>query len=405
KVTAADTGGLESAMSSASNAATPTGGSVSTGGSAGVITQPSPVLGAMPVAVSGNAQALTSLDIVLKFNVTNAVQMAISEKSDFSDASWESYVATKNYKLSGGLGTKKLYVKFITALGGASEVKTLDLNVISIAPEPTPAPAPTVITPETVPLTPITTTAGAPAPSIGLQPESKVVFSGLAAASYQPNTQLKFIYKYQNATEKLAKLKIVRQLVNSKGKIVQSSTVSKSLKPLASFQNTVKDTVSKKLPAGEYTVKIKILDAKTNKLLDENNFKIEIEKLKVKKFSLGEITAYSSDIAFDEKSLSKIKSDVKLPINLKLKYSYTNSTGEKQTVKMMRYLKDENGKILSAKSGKWVMKPGEKDVLGFTQPVAGNLSTGNYIIQIAALDWKTKEILAENGLGFRVGLK
>jgi hypothetical protein len=158
------------------------------------------------------------------------------------------------------------------------------------------------------------------------------------------------------------------------------------------------------LKPGEYTVKVKVIDSK-NKVLDENNFKINVEKLKVKHFVLGGVLTNSSDVAFDSATIKKVKSSVKLPTSLKLKYSYTNGTDEKHVVKMVRELVNESGKVLQTKLGKWDMNVGEKDSMSFTQSLASSLSAGNYSIRIRAYDWTTKELLAENSVGFSVELK
>ncbi len=400
KVSAGDTGGDESELSSASNAASPAVPATSGGGA--VIIQPSPVLATISVMVVGDAQKLASRTITLKFDVTNAVQMAISENADLSGSSWESYVTSKTYTLSAGLGAKKLYFRFRTALGGLSEIKTLDLNVIGDAPAPTPIPA---ITIQPAPEPIINGTAVLPSVVEVLKPESKVVISQIIAASYQPGETLKFSYQYKNEGNKNLQVKIVRQLINAKGKVAASAAVLKNLKAGQDFKADIKEAMSKALKPGDYTVKIKVINAKTGKLLDENSFPIVVEKLKKKMFVMGEVASIVSDVSFDEKTLAKIKSNAVLPVILKLKYSYTNSTEEKQVVKMTRQLLNSEGKVLSVKTGRWVMKVGEIDSLVFTQPVAGNLSAGNYTIRLAALDWKTGEVLAENSAGFSVELK
>lgn len=150
---------------------------------------------------------------------------------------------------------------------------------------------------------------------------------------------------------------------------------------------------------------MKVLDAKSGKVLDQNSFGIEIEKLKYKTFIMGDAASTSSDITFDESYLAKIKSDKKLPVILKLKYGYTNTTETKQTIKMVRQLLNENGKVLSSKIGKWIMVPGEFDSLTFTQSVAGNLSVGDYTIRVAAYDRVINDLIAENSVNFSVELK
>lgn len=301
--------------------------------------------------------------------------------------------------------------------GSGGSVASPSATITPVTPSVTPA-AP--VTP-TVPAVPLVEQPVAPVATPGVetlsavplaevQPisisnlESKVAISNVPAVSFQPGAKLQYTYQYQNDAAKKVTVKVVRQLINSAGKVVKSTTASKTLKVGAVLKTNVSETVAKILVPGDYTVKVKVLDNK-NKVLDENSFPITVEKLKQKMFIMGEITSNFSDITFDEKMLAKVKSDAVLPVILKLKYSYTNSTEAKQTVKMTRQLLNSDGKVLDVKIGRWVMKVGETDSAAFTQPVAGNLSVGNYVIRVAALDWKTKEVLAENSVGFSVELK
>ncbi|MBI5022879.1 MAG: carboxypeptidase regulatory-like domain-containing protein [Candidatus Magasanikbacteria bacterium] len=402
RITATDTGGLESEFSSASNSAAPV--APTTGGAGATIVQPAPKVTTTSVIVGGNANALTSLDVVLKFNVTDAVQMAISEKTDFSGSSWESYVTTKSFKLSDGLGAKKLYIKFRTSLGGVSEATVLDLNIASISATPATVPA-TAPVASTATVQPKTVASSVPGEITISTPSSKVAITDVVASSYQPGDILKFSYEYQNDSAKAVSIKIVRQLLNSKGKVVSTASAVKTIKTGKSFQADISEAVNKKLTAGEYIVKVKILNAKTGKLIDENSFNIQVEKLKKKMFIMGGVSNSASDIAFDETILAKIKSNVPVPTMVNFHYSYTNNTEAKQVVKMVRQLLGADGKIMQTGSGKWTMKAGENDSLNVKQPVAVNLSAGNYSIRIVAYDWKTKELLTENSLFFSIELK
>ena len=203
---------------------------------------------------------------------------------------------------------------------------------------------------------------------------------------------------------KAQRVKVVRQLVNEAGKVIKTATVSKTIPAAGLYKIDVKEAVAKNLPPGEYTVKVKILNTR-GKVLEENGFVITVEKLKKKTFVLGEVQSTDSPIIFDAAILARVKSNVVVPTILKLKYSYTNVTDKKQTVRMVRELLDKNGKVKARGFGKWVMKVNEKDSLNLNQPVASNLNVGNYTLRIRALDWKTKEVLAENGLSFAIELK
>jgi len=295
----------------------------------------------------------------------------------------------------------------------------------SSSPAITPSATPVIVTPvipampAVAPAAPSTTVAPsasvtAPAPSTSVQPASVVEFShpesavqikGLTSPVFQQGSRLKFSFEFKNENTKTIPVKVTRQLLDGNGKVVKSSVLSTNLKANKILKKNATETISKTLSPGDYIVVIKIVNSKTKELLEENGFKITVEKLKKKYFVLAEETPIATAIAFDQAVWNKIKTNIVLPANFKFKYSFTNNTEQKQTVRMVRELIGPNEKVISKSSGKWVMTPGEKDSLTPTQAVAGNLTAGAYIVKISALDWKTKEILAENQFGFVVELK
>ena len=237
-------------------------------------------------------------------------------------------------------------------------------------------------------------------------PGSPIRFSNITSPTFQPGEKLKFRYEYENTNETTVRVKIVRQLLNSKGKIMKQSTGSTTLKSGAVFVRDVSEVVDNRLAPGEYVVSVKMLDVKTNKVIDENSFEIVVEKLKKKIFVLGVVSELDSALAFDQQKLAKVKTNVVLPANFSLTYSYTNNTDVKQNVRMMRDVINKNGQVVFAtKAGNWTMNAGEKDSLTIKQPVAGNLSAGNYTLRVRAYDKKTGELLVENSLGFSIELK
>ncbi len=400
EITTADNGGLESAMSSASagaaltSAATPVLSGSS--GSAGAAVRSVYVsLGSVPVALSAGGTTATTRNITLKLDATNAESVAISEKSDFADASFAPYAATKDFVLSSGVGTKTIYVKFRSSSGNVSDVKTLDVTLGSND----------VVAAPNTPASPSSPTAVNQPAGIS-NAASKVAIVVPEITSFQPGAALKFSYQYVNNGAKTVLVKILRQLVNSKGKAVITAQALKSLKAGATFKGDVNQKLDAKLPAGDYVSKVKILDAKTNKVLDENSFLVQIQPLKKKMFVLGSVSAALGALTFDQASLDHTKSNAVLPVILKLKYAYTNNTAAKQTLKMVRQLLDSNGKVLDTKTGKLTAKVKEKVNVSFTEPVAGNVAVGTYTIRLRVYDWKNgKEVLAENSLGFSVELK
>lgn len=82
-------------------------------------------------AINYNFASTNKQEVVLYLNSPQALQMAISNSSDFSKVSFEPYQRTKKWTLLPGDSLKKVYVKFRTAQGGdkvVSDSITLDSN-------------------------------------------------------------------------------------------------------------------------------------------------------------------------------------------------------------------------------------------------------------------------------------
>jgi len=324
----------------------------------------------------------------------------ISNSSSFVGATWESYGTSKTWILTAGVGTKTVYVKFKDGYGNVSGIAsdTIELSSTTGANQPaSSSEIPATAAPEIIAKVTVT------APPEIKNSESKVIITPPAASSYQPGASLKFNYGYANETNKSVKIKIVRQLLNSKNRVVRSMTSYKVIKAGATFEGKVNESFAKSLSAGEYTEKISIYIG--NKKVDENSFQITVEKLKKKYFILGGELPTPTDIAFDEKTWNKIKSDKVLPVAFKLKYSYTNNATEKKTIRMLREIVDENGKVVNRGYGKWIAGSGKTVFYSYSQNLSDKLSVGNYQLRLRAYDFTTQKLLAENSFGFTVELK
>ncbi|MEK7680977.1 MAG: carboxypeptidase regulatory-like domain-containing protein [Patescibacteria group bacterium] len=254
-------------------------------------------------------------------------------------------------------------------------------------------------------VTPVETTKPAIIEAVVSNLASSVEITKVATASYQPGSTLKFVYQYQNETKSSLKVRIVRQLLDSKGKEVAKSTATRVLKPGKVFKASIKDVLSKKLQPGKYTERVRVYNVATNKLIDENSFKIMIEKLKVKKFILGRVLQPGANVDFVSSYLAAVKTIVGLPANFKMKYFYLNNNGKAHTVKMVRELVNGKGKVINSSSGKLTMAVGERKDAIFTQPVPASLAVGNFLVRIRVYDWDTKELLGENGLEFKIEMR
>lgn len=385
-------------------------GTVSCGGSEGGSGGSQANLNNASVNINNGAAVTDSLAVTLNFKATGAIKMMVSNSSDFVNASWINFAPIQNWSLIGDKGQKVIYVKYKDIGDVISTVVSASIKYDPIAVvAPTTPTAPSSETQPSASVQPTqveTQNAATEEPVLVLsKPESKVQITKVNDFSLQPGTKLSFYNEFKNETEKSLKLKSITQILNSKWKSVYSSSNTKVIKAGDILVTKYSQLLGKKLAAGEYTVKVKVVNAKSGTLLDDNDFKVVVEKLKQTTFVLGAVESASSDLYFDENSLGKIKSEVVLPFVLKVQYGYINNSGQKQTIKMTRELVNGDGKVLSSNSGKWVMKVGEKDALYLSQSLSSNTASGDYKIRIKALDWNTKEIIAENSLGFSVILK
>ncbi|MDD3687039.1 MAG: peptidoglycan-binding protein [Bacteroidales bacterium] len=99
----------------------------SSSGSSVVIEDP-PVLGKDPVKVKEGFN-VNNKEITLLFDVSNAEQVAISEKSDFIGVSWVKFAKEKKFTLSSGAGEKTIYVKFRSKQGTTSKVVSIKIKL------------------------------------------------------------------------------------------------------------------------------------------------------------------------------------------------------------------------------------------------------------------------------------
>ncbi len=89
------------------------------------------------ISINNGASFTYNKDVTLTLNAVGAVEMIISDQSDFSGASYETYATSKTFTLSSGDGTKIVYVKYKDELGNETDAIS-DRIVLDtyVAPEP-----------------------------------------------------------------------------------------------------------------------------------------------------------------------------------------------------------------------------------------------------------------------------
>ncbi len=108
--------------------------------------------------------------------------------------------------------------------------------------------------------------------------ESKIMFKILPKTT-QIELGKNVVYKvgYKNPSTKSERVQLVRQLIDSKGKVVSSAKVVRIIRAGATTELGVTQGISTKLVSGRYTAKVVVLDAKGKKI-DENSFSFEVIK-------------------------------------------------------------------------------------------------------------------------------
>lgn len=253
-----DSGADTATFTGSTYTAPSSGGGGSSGAVAPIVISPSSA-----IQIKDGLKEVVSPKITLQLSSTNATLMAISNEVNFAGASWEQYSGTKEWVLSAGDGEKTVYAKFRSVSGGETPVYSLKIVLKSGMPV------------SSIDLLNI----GSANFETSLAVVSNIAIAGITKFTYAPYAKIKYTYAYKNAGAKNVKIKVVRQLLNSKGKVLRTSSATTSLKPKAIFKRNISDSVVGVV--GKYTVKIRILDAK-NKLIEENTFKYDVVKPKKK---------------------------------------------------------------------------------------------------------------------------
>jgi hypothetical protein len=105
-------------VNATTDAATVEDSSPTSGGSNTLLAPPTFFDGEKAVSINDGERLSDSRDVVLTLKAENAVQMAISNSDDFSDASFISFSESYAWSITKGNGEKTVYVKFRSADGG-----------------------------------------------------------------------------------------------------------------------------------------------------------------------------------------------------------------------------------------------------------------------------------------------
>ena len=95
-----------------------------------------------------------------------------------------------------------------------------------------------------------------------------------AIANVVTGSATKYTYKVVNSGTKTMRIRVVREVRNAAGKVIKSSSVTKNQGPKVTSSFSVNEKAD--YPAGTYSVRIQIKDAKTGKLLQSTESSLKV---------------------------------------------------------------------------------------------------------------------------------
>lgn len=212
---------------------------------------------AMAVTLDNKQTVVNSKSVTLNFSAQNAMQVAISNSASFSDVSWEVYKETVGWNLLPGSGLKTVYVKFRSPNGGVSETYKLNL----VLNEQSVTPIQSVISANPINVREL---------NLNIKNSDK----------YTAGSMLQLSYKYINSTKNVIKVRVTRELLDNKNKVIKIGYGGATLKPGGNFTNNTKEKLPTNLKIGDYNIRIRIYNQKTGKLIVQEMQSMKIVKKK-----------------------------------------------------------------------------------------------------------------------------
>jgi fibronectin type 3 domain-containing protein len=85
-------------------------------------------------------------------------------------------------------------------------------------------------------------------------------------------------YGYMNQTDRTQYIRLTRELVNSSGRVVARTSAIRNVGVDKDFTITARQTFARNLVAGTYTMRVKITDRRTGKIIDQNSFNFQVSR-------------------------------------------------------------------------------------------------------------------------------
>jgi len=238
-----------------------------------------------------------------------------------------------------------------------------------------------------------------PSTSATVSPSAPLFVTPMVVSSIREKVVVKFDYGFINTSTVPLRLKVVRRLLDSKGRVVKTVSAIKYVLVGKTFQVKVQEN----LPFGKYVEDIKIMAVSTGKIISQIKIQIAKDAPREKVLVLREIVSEDSPIFFDIQSLSELKRGVALRDYVKIKYGVFNKGKKPLKLKIDRQLIDEQkNKSVDSHWGQWVIGGNQKKSVTINQSFGKQPDIGLYLVRIRVYDLISGKLLFENGLRLEV---
>lgn len=269
--------------------------------------------------------------------------------------------------------------------GGSASVST----PTAIVTTPTASTTTSVSTPQTSSPAPVkapsTTTAPVSSAPISVIPAASVTFKGLPSSMvWIQGSRLEATYTYVPTEKNASRVIVTREWLNGNGKLIKKASTIAKLKSGESFNGRIRESIAKKMAPGRYSMRVRIQDAISKKILDEQTFTFQVKAPVKMKWKAG--TQTQTGVLRLQRTALTGKTD--LPSTLTIKYQIASLDQKPTTIFLTREFVDAAGKVVSASNGTRTVAGRATVAVVARESLPLNLGSGLYTMKIEA---KTKD--------------
>ncbi len=365
-------------------------------------------VGGEPTVSSGSTVSYSDTGLVS--NTIYYYEITSLNDSGESAPSASTNARTSNANTGGG-GTSSSGSSGISSSGGSSSSPVTTSPIVTTPVVTVPVTTTPVVTTPVVTTPVITAAPAAAGASASTQANvAGIQFSGLAEGTViAPGKPIRYGYHYVNSSGKAQSVRLLREMVDAKGKVVKTSKGTATLKAGAALDKSVSEILSKSLKVGAYAVRVTVMDSK-GKVLSKQTMSVQVGKVTKPApaapapVAPAPAPAAPSGPVTAGVSFSGIVDGAALAPGqaLQFTYSYGNTTNKAQSVAITRELVDADGKTVQHSSGSGTVKAGAAWNANVKDKLPKTLKPGSYSLIVTVKDKKSGETLNENTIFVQV---